>query len=122
MLKYKPTVVDYSSASASKIVNIKQIGNRKKTVPSVRVNNRQIEPLEIGTIDGYHGNKKSATRQTSVKDGQIYTIPAATKHESYNDLAPDSDSEEVDRRSGFLSNQSGLPSIPEKGNASMVIN
>ena len=35
---------------------------RKKTIPSVQVNNRQIEPLEIGSIDGYQRDKKSATR------------------------------------------------------------
>ena len=53
-LKYKPSMVDYTSVSAQKVTT----GNRKKTTPSVRVQGRQMEPLDVGE-NAYAMSKKN---------------------------------------------------------------
>ena len=47
-LKYKPSMIDYSSLSSQKVNQVKKASERKHTTPSVRVTAPTMEPLELG--------------------------------------------------------------------------
>ena len=47
-LKYKPSMIDYSSLSSQKVNQVKKASEKKHTTPSVRVTAPTMDPLELG--------------------------------------------------------------------------
>ena len=118
-LKYRPSMVDYTSVSAKKNYNqvAKNNANGKKATPSVRgmPTPSTLEPLEVNLDTNNPKGRQSVKRQSSMKDNSLI-IPSANVDVSdlLDEQHANSASDEGDNRSAFKNNPV-LPAIPEKG-------